>query len=64
MRKVDVLTVKDPRRLGSLIDPGDGADPYGTTEEIDQMLHADRRAKFDYYAAGWSNGYVQTRIVG
>lgn len=64
MRKVDVLTVKDSRRLGSLIDLGDGTEPYGTTDELDTMLQADRRAKFDYYAAGWSNGYVQTRIVG
>jgi hypothetical protein len=54
-----------PQQLGRLIDPGDGSDPFGTTPLIDRMLDGgDSRAeRFDYYYAGWSNGYVQTQPV-
>jgi len=54
----------DPAPIGLMIDPGDGSEPFGEGPGVDRMLVSggdDRRAKFDYYYAGWSNGYVQTQ---
>lgn len=69
-REVQVLTVprdesEQPRQLGRMIDPGNGAEPFGTDPNTDRMLNGgDSRAeKFDYYYAGWSNGYVQTKAA-
>lgn len=69
-REVQVLTVprdegEQPRQVGRLIDPGDGKDPFGTDPISDRMLVSgdSRREKFDYYHAGWSNGYVQTQAA-
>lgn len=69
-REVKVLTVprdddSQPMQLGRLIDPGDGRDPFGTDQNADRMLEGgeSRKQKFDYYYAGWSNGYVQTQAA-
>jgi len=70
-REVQVLTVprrdgEEPMQVGRLIDPGNGAEPFGTDPMSDKMLLGgeSRRAKFDYYYAGWSNGYTQTKPAG
>lgn len=69
-RVVQVLTVprdgeEQPHQVGQLVDPGDGKDPFGTDPMTDKMLNGmdTRSAKFDYYYAGWSNGYVQTKAA-
>lgn len=68
-REVLVLTVpsddSDPQQIGRMVDPDDGKEPFGTGPGADSMLAAggDRKAKFDYYYAGWSNGYVQTKAA-
>lgn len=69
-REVKVLTVprdegSQPEQIGRMIDPGDGREPFGTDANSDRMLNGgeSRQAKFDYYFAGWSNGYVQTKAA-
>jgi hypothetical protein len=69
-RIVDVLTVprtdsEKPMPLGRLIDPGDGREPFGDSPVSDRMLNGGdgRREKFEYYYAGWSNGYTQTKAA-
>jgi hypothetical protein len=68
VKKVIVRTVPRPskpggvrRVLGHLIDDGNG-DPRGSNRLVDDMLGVDRRAKFDFYAGGWSNGYLETLV--
>lgn len=52
----------EPVVLGHLIDPGDGQEPFGTTDAAHEMLSQTR--PFDFYHGGWSNGYVETRPLG
>ena len=68
MKKVIVRTVPGPgetkvKTLGQMIDKEDGSAPVGTTELAEEMLARDPRERFDYYAAGWSNGYVETKAA-
>lgn len=68
-REIRVLTVPadggQPTQIGRLIDPGGGADPFGTDGNSDRMLNGggSRAEKFEYYYKGWSNGYIQTQAV-
>lgn len=69
-REVRVLTVpkrdgEQAQQIGRMVDPGDGRDPFGTDANSDKMLAGgkSRQEKFDYYYAGWSNGYVQTQAA-
>lgn len=52
---------EEPKVLGHMIDPGDGGEPFGTTDSAHEMLQGSR--SFDYYHGGWSNGYVETQPV-
>lgn len=69
MRKVLILTVPgpdepddaQPQELGQMVDSGNG--PVGTTGLAEEMLQGDPRERFDYYAKGWSNGYIQTKAA-
>lgn len=66
MRKVVIKSVPAPgepdsaaETLGQMIDDGNG-DPIGTTRLAREMLQG---RGFDYYHAGWSNGYVETKAA-
>lgn len=78
MRRVVVSTVPapdsgdKPKKLGRMIDPQDGREPFGvaTTKEgtrsIDSMLlggDGNRLANFERFHSGWSNGYVETKAA-
>ena len=65
MRKVLVRRIPPPgssdppKVLGHLVDNGVD-EPFGTNQAVDDMLgQKDRRARFDDYFAGYSNGYVE-----
>lgn len=69
-REVKVLTVprddSEPMQIGRMIDPGNGGEPFGTDPNTDRMLNSGgqtRVEKFEYYHAGWSNGYIQTQAA-
>jgi hypothetical protein len=70
-RTVIIQTVPEdagatPRRLGTLVDPGNGKPPFGTTPGIDRMLVGgvgDRAKNFEIYYQGWTNSKIQSKAA-
>jgi len=65
MQKTIIRTVpgpddsEEPQILGQMVKPDKG-EPFGTTPLAEEMLQG---RGFEYYHAGWSNGYVETKAV-
>jgi len=51
----------DDTLIGLMID--NGVDPpFGDTDAAKELLAPDPRGRWDFFAAGWSNGYFETEL--